>query len=76
MEKNVRRIKRHMELLRPCNKKIDHRAENMFNKTIYIETTPEIHQQVKARAIEHNISIRLWVTRVLIKGLRKELESQ
>ena len=75
-ERNVRKLKRRMGLLRPANKNVDRRAENMFTKTIYIEMTPEIHHQIKAMAHEHNITIRKWATRVLIKGLNRELDTQ
>jgi predicted HicB family RNase H-like nuclease len=56
------------------DKKLDRRPENLFNKTLFIQVNPEIHNLVKERALERNISIRQWVTRAVVKELKEEFK--
>ncbi len=47
---------------------------SLFNKAITVEVTPELHSEVKRRAALRNIPISRWVTRVIIRSLKKEIE--
>ncbi len=54
-------------------RKLNRFQGNAFNKAIYVEVKDEVYRLVKERAKERNISMRLWITRVIIKGLKDEL---
>lgn len=47
---------------------------SLYNKAITVEVTSEIHRLVKERAALRNIPIRQWVTKIIIRSLKKEIE--
>lgn len=47
---------------------------SLYNKAITVEVTTDVHRLVKERAALRNISIRQWVTKVIIRSLKKEME--
>lgn len=60
--------------LGPSYKNLDRGTVNAFNKALIIEMRPELHKIIKERARERNISMRLWATRAIIKGLKEEFK--
>lgn len=62
--------------LRPANKKLDRMGNNVFNKALVVEITPEFHGLIKYRAKERNITMRLWVIRAINKELKRELNNE
>lgn len=52
------------------------RAGNHYNKAILIQITPEIYAMLKHRIQERNTTMRQWVTRAVIMGLKKEWETE
>ena len=69
----MRRMTRVVRKISRANKKLDHGGNNVFNKALVIEVTPEFHRLVKYRAKERNITIRLWVIRAIKKYLKQEM---
>jgi len=47
---------------------------SLFSKAITVEVTPELHTEVKERAALRNIPISRWVTRAIIREIKKEIE--
>lgn len=47
---------------------------NVFNKAITVQVTPELHSEVKRRAALRNIPLSRWVTRVIVRSLKREME--
>ncbi len=47
---------------------------NLFDKAITVQVTPELHSEVKRRAALRNIPISRWVTRVIVRSLKREME--
>jgi predicted HicB family RNase H-like nuclease len=72
MKKMTRVIRR----LRSANKKLDRRSDNLFNKALIVEITPEIHRLIKHRSAERNVTMRLWVTRAITRALKMEMNNE
>lgn len=47
---------------------------NLFNKAITIQVTPELHSEVRRRAALRNVPISRWVTKVIVRSLKREME--
>jgi predicted HicB family RNase H-like nuclease len=72
----MKRMTRVTRKLCSANKKLDHRGNNVFNKALVIEVTPEFHRVIKYRAKERNTTMRLWVIRAIKKDLKRELDNE
>lgn len=44
----------------------------MEKKRLLIEIPLELHKSIKTKAAQRNITIRLWITRLILEALKRE----
>lgn len=45
---------------------------SVFNKAITVQVTHDLHSEIKKRASFRNIPMSRWITRVIVKYIKKE----